>query len=72
MADQQLELHYLDGKWVKQEDAKISVFDLTVLRVGHSSVDLPEGIVFLLIVDRGMGLSTSCEHITRRSSSWKV
>jgi len=26
------EIHYLNGKWVKEEDCKISVFDLTVLR----------------------------------------
>jgi len=25
-------LHYLDGKWVTEENAKLSVFDLTVLR----------------------------------------
>eukprot|EP01117_Protostelium_nocturnum_P003223 TRINITY_DN1417_c0_g1_i1.p1 TRINITY_DN1417_c0_g1~~TRINITY_DN1417_c0_g1_i1.p1 ORF type:complete len:279 (-),score=111.78 TRINITY_DN1417_c0_g1_i1:47-883(-) len=25
-------IHYLDGKWVKEEDCKISVFDITVLR----------------------------------------
>eukprot|EP01114_Cavostelium_apophysatum_P007123 TRINITY_DN1886_c0_g1_i1.p1 TRINITY_DN1886_c0_g1~~TRINITY_DN1886_c0_g1_i1.p1 ORF type:complete len:275 (-),score=71.10 TRINITY_DN1886_c0_g1_i1:33-857(-) len=27
-----MEPHYQDGKWVKEEDAKISVFDITVLR----------------------------------------
>eukprot|EP01119_Soliformovum_irregulare_P004221 TRINITY_DN15226_c0_g1_i1.p1 TRINITY_DN15226_c0_g1~~TRINITY_DN15226_c0_g1_i1.p1 ORF type:complete len:280 (-),score=93.42 TRINITY_DN15226_c0_g1_i1:40-879(-) len=26
------EIHYLDGKWVREEDCKISVFDITVLR----------------------------------------